>query len=539
MGPRSLEALLPQLPKRIAEGQPEELCEFIREKPQGSDAITLHDNDLTESNLPQSYNGLTSLSRIVTHLLLSEGDPADLLTQVRQLAALRLGLSMDSLVATSSQGQQIELWDYRTQTQPTLVARLPACEPADFGTFDETPLTLPEGPLPARPIPKDFAYLNLGKVGEPFSFSDALEASQDTQLSLPSFSEDRTTSSSSASASTTRDLSALTYNLALLNYKMFGFVPVRQAPHVPERRTAALRNVFGSDDIIAFQEIWNPPDGQRFAERADASGYRYFDPPKLHASNGLGIAIRKQLIAPGYPVTHRNFTFTEQLPREYLAATLSSLGFQRGIKRGFQIVQFTTPQRETIAIVNTHFTAYRENWRYRLSQAEDISKAIQSVEADTVILLGDLNGDIHYSGDTFTADDGEEVHGWLVNARSTPMISVYAELQDWTTIGFGQEFISKCYSQPISNRDQQCEPTWDHGNLVVRAQYPVSREPQARLDFILGRSRFTLNNLTSSRIFQEVFTLPGGNQMHISDHYGVRVKFTHALPTGSPSQPSP
>ena len=71
MGPRSLEALLPQLPKRIAEGQPEELCEFIREKPQGSDAITLHDNDLTESNLPQSYNGLTSLSRIVTHLLLS------------------------------------------------------------------------------------------------------------------------------------------------------------------------------------------------------------------------------------------------------------------------------------------------------------------------------------------------------------------------------------------------------------------------------------------------------------------------------------
>ena len=126
-----------------------------------------------------------------------------------------------------------------------------------------------------------------------------LEASPDTQLSLPSFSEDRTTSSSSASASTTRDLSALTYNLALLNYKMFGFVPVRQAPHVPERRTAALRNVFGSDDIIAFQEIWNPPDGQRFAERADASGYRYFDPPKLHASNGLGIAIRKQLIAPG------------------------------------------------------------------------------------------------------------------------------------------------------------------------------------------------------------------------------------------------
>ena len=93
---------------------------------------------------------------------------------------------------------------------------------------------------------------------------------------------------------------------------------------------------------------------------------------------------------------------------------------------------------ETIAIVNTHFTAYRENWRYRLSQAEDISKAIQSIETDTVILLGDLNGDIHYSGDTFTADDGEEVHGWLVNARSTPMISAFADLQDWSPLDSGK-----------------------------------------------------------------------------------------------------
>ena len=80
---------------------------------------------------------------------------------------------------------------------------------------------------------------------------------------------------------------------------MFGFLPVRQAPHVEERRMEALRNVYGSDDIVAFQEIWNPPDGQRFAERADASGIVILTPPKIHASNGLGIAIRKDLIAPG------------------------------------------------------------------------------------------------------------------------------------------------------------------------------------------------------------------------------------------------
>ena len=72
---------------------------------------------------------------------------------------------MDSLVATLGQGKQIDLWDYRTQTQPTLVARLPACAQADFGTFNKTPLTLPEGPLPARPIPKALDYLNLGKIG--------------------------------------------------------------------------------------------------------------------------------------------------------------------------------------------------------------------------------------------------------------------------------------------------------------------------------------------------------------------------------------
>ena len=107
---------------------------------------------------------------------------------------------------------------------------------------------------------------------------------------------------------------------------------------------AALRNVFGSDDIVAFQEIWNPPDGRRFAGVQTLRDIVILT-PKHHASNGLGIAIRKHLIAPDYSVTHRNFTFTEQLPREYLAATLSSLGFQRGIKRGFQIVEFTTPQR--------------------------------------------------------------------------------------------------------------------------------------------------------------------------------------------------
>ena len=531
--------MLPQLPKTIADRPPEQLCELIKGENQGSGAMVLHNMALAGADLPQNYNGLTNLSRVVTHLLRKTSDSDELLTQVRKLAALRLGLSLDSLATALSPSKQIELWDYRNQIQPSLIARLPACEPADFGSFEKMASAFPQQPLPARPIPSHLTYLNLGAPGQTLSFREAAEASPDTQLGLPSSTENIAKPDADSPETTRRELSALTYNLALLDYKMFGFLPVRQAPHVAERRKEALRSVYGTDHIVAFQEIWGAADGQRFAEQADASGYRYFDPSKFHASNGLGLAIRKDLIAPNQPVSHRNFTFTKQIPREYLAATVSSLGFQRGIKRGFQLVEFTTPQGETVAIVNTHFTAYRENWRYRLSQAEDISKVVQLIEADTVIVLGDLNGDIHYSSDTFRTEDGEEIHGWLVNARSTPMLLAFAQLQDWSTVGFGPDFIRNCYTQSISKRDQQCEPTWDHGNLLVRAQYPQSREPQSRLDFILGRSRFPLQHVRSSRAFQETFRLPDGSEMHISDHYGVRVNLIHALPKSAPTQTSP
>ena len=89
--PRSLEAFLPQIPQRIADSPPEQLCEFLSSEPQGSGAIALHDNDLAEADLPQSYNELITLSRIVTHLLLSESDATDLSPKFVNLPPSGLG----------------------------------------------------------------------------------------------------------------------------------------------------------------------------------------------------------------------------------------------------------------------------------------------------------------------------------------------------------------------------------------------------------------------------------------------------------------
>ena len=175
-GPRSLDAMLHQLPKTITDLTPEQLCELIKDESNGSGATVLHNLELAEADLPQSYYGLTNLSQVVTHLLRNTSDSDELLTQVRKLAALRLGLSVDSLATALSPSKQIELWDYRNQTQPTLIARLPACEHADFGSFEKMPSAFPQQPLPARPIPNHLTYLNLGEPGQTLSFRDAADA---------------------------------------------------------------------------------------------------------------------------------------------------------------------------------------------------------------------------------------------------------------------------------------------------------------------------------------------------------------------------
>ncbi len=529
--PRTLETLNRYLDTKVATQPLEQLCDTLKTPLAVEKPVVDLTESFTLSGLPKTHQDLETLSRLAAQLIRSQQSAEIVAEQVIALSALRFGVKENNLQAVGLSSAQIEGWDFRNATLPALIARLPACRYSDFGTLSSAKTIEDSTPLPAQKLPESLSYLKLSKAGQAISFRDAENMPLDIKPDVPNSMVLPEPPATEAPTVATRALTALTYNLALLDYKIFGFLTVRQAPHVKERREFLLNATFGEDDIIALQEVWNPVDGHRFSKQAALTGYRYFDPPKGHASNGLGLAIRESLISSTHPVRHRNHTFVDQVPREYLAATLSSLGFQRGIKRGFQIVEFETPDGETIAVINTHFTAYRENWRYRLSQAEQLSKVVRKLDADTVILMGDLNGDIHYSEDIFRTGAGEKSSEWLVNARSTPLITAFAQLNDWSTLGFGEDFIATCYTLPLAERDQRCEPTWDHSNLLVKAQYPSPQEPQSRLDFVFGRSKFPLTKIVTERTFRVPFVLPNGLSMHSSDHFGIRVALSHAIAT--------
>ena len=157
--------------------------------------------------------------------------------------------------------------------------------------------------------------------------------------------------------------------------------------------------------------------------------------------------------------------------------------------------------------------------------------------SDVVILLGDLNGDIHYSADTFTNPNGRASTGWTPNAYSTPLLTAGAGLDDWSTIGLGERFIQECYGLSLEARDSRCLPTWDHSNNVVNKQYDVPNEPQGRLDFILGRSNRPILKPKATLVFSEKVTLANGEQSHLSDHMGVRVELRYD--PEPPSDPIP
>ena len=518
--PRSIDNHRTQLAPEIQSLSIDELCKKADAFPQlgNLDYSPPGSGDELSPKTLEGFESLSLLSAIAAHQLHTKS-PSYQLDKFEHLAAQRLGIGVRNLAVTLTADRRLSLWFMGIPESPRLIARLPACTPSDFNREALLPAS-PSTPLSEVKTDHLAAYLNLGQNGIPFIWDD-LHSGQ-WQPKLGTF----TPPALRQSPPTPRyngKLSLLTFNTALLDYKIFGFLSVKYAPLVPERRQKILENIYKTDDIIGLQELWQPSEADHFEKAATSQGYRFFNPTKTHASNGLALAIREDLVDTSSPVAHDVYTFEAQLPKEFYAARLTSFGIDRGIKRGFQIVTFKHVDGFSVSVANVHYTAYSNNWRLRIKQAQQFASVIRSLKSEVVIALGDFNGDIHYSEDSFITSNGEAVPEWFANSYSTPLFGIAAGLDDWSTIGLGAEVLKQCYALPLRERDDRCAPTWDHQNTVVQAQYPVSGEPDARLDFIFGRSELPIQPPITSLAFTEKVPLSNGELSHLSDHYGVRV----------------
>ena len=524
--PQSLEPISQHIPPELRKIPASELCTALDSMPEQKPIHYSLDKFISaDAKLPTSHEQLRWLNLLAAHSLLSPA-PKEHVKRFAEAAAQRLGFGSEQLSVELGPDGRLYLWNLRIVETPRQIGRFPACAAKDFN---------PKALLAARPtaspeqvaLPTNLAYLKIGDSANQATWSTLQKQTEFKTASIPPVFALENSTLSSDFPKANKLLKLLTYNTALLNYKIFGFIPVRFAPLVEERRSAILEAVFLHDDIVALQELWEPVDGDIFAQEAHKRGFAYFNPSKAHASNGLGLAIRRSIIDPSSAVTHDVYTFNEQIPKEYWAASWSSFGLKTGIKRGFQAVSFSTRNNVSITVINTHFTAYRENWRMRLTQAKQLASFARAQETDIVIVLGDLNGDIHYAANTFTNPLGEESFDWTPNAFSTPLLAAAGGLDDWSTIGFGEDFPTECYSLALEKRDRRCHPTWDHANTVVRQQYEIAREPQGRLDFILGRSNRPISPPKTTLVFSEKAKLKNGIESHLSDHFGVRVELRY------------
>lgn len=524
--PLSLARIEQQLDVSKDDGPVESLCDTPR-APLLSDLVasSIERAKLEHSTMPNSYLELASLSRITSSLLESKHS-AHTLATVKALVALRYGYPLEKIqVKPTPDG--FEAWYLPTSTTSFRLAKLPACEAYDFSHLAPA-LRTRSDLLPAFEITEDIHYLGLGDIGSRPTWDDLLDDQHKAKKLKPpptprlEFSQWVTAERTSGQEF---DLSLLTYNTGLLDYEIFGSFTVAEVPYLEERLTPLLERIFIEDDIIAFQEIWRPTDAEKFFETAKERGYSYFDTPKHHASNGLGIAVKRELIDHRKPLTHEVITFTDILLREYLGATWTTFGAVRGVKRGFQALSFSLVTGQSITVINSHFTAYHKNWTYRIKQARQLASYARNVNSDIVVVLGDFNGDLHYQSGVGYYDTDYSESDWYANAFSTPLLKTAGKLDDWSSFGFNHTDLDQCYRLPLIKRDTSCVATWDiQTNKLVTDQYATPNGPSERLDHIFGRIKGqSLISIESELALRDEVSLGNGLSRPLSDHYGVRV----------------
>lgn len=330
-------------------------------------------------------------------------------------------------------------------------------------------------------------------------------------------------------------LSVLSYNVALLDVSLFGFVPFTATPHLEARRALLPNAIFSQGyDVIGLQELWSPGDFARFRAAAQAAGYWLVGSSRDGFTDGLALAVKRALSAGPSSVWFEHYS--ENSANEFFPAP--------GFSRGFLAAHFDSPSLGSTVVYVTHTAAFPDAYQLRMRHARELGLDVRArVRSDELLLLlGDFNAAPYYRADTWALPDGRQQGGWYANTLSYPMILHYTGASDLALRGRSASDLdlditasdavpsnpSRALSVPFGDASYCASAPREafsatDCNRLYFDQYAGTEFP-ARLDYVFGRDGAQRLHVAESRL---AFTDPvayDGVMGPLSDHYGQLVR---------------
>lgn len=420
-------------------------------------------------------------------------------------------------------------------------SKKPQGSPSDLGALPADNVRLAESPalswlVPALP------------GGEQATAADLLRAPPTpTTAPDPSALLVATQADNAARANAGVPLRLLSYNVALLDVDLLGFIPYKRTPFLDERRPELPELILGAGyDVLTLQEVWLPQDLSAFLVEAEEKGYRGFHGPREQYKDGVLTLVRADLIAPGTePQVHAE-PYEAQDPLEYFPGP--------HMKRGFVEVAFEHPTLGRVLIYNTHMLAWPANWPVRMAQARQLGRRVAAqTGADGLAFVGgDMNAASYYPKDTWVRPEDGPEDGWWANTLSYGLLLHYGGLtdlyvrgrpaeeatQDVTLGGKLGELIDASADGRVDLTAHCADllyPTHHTAtdcNVLYAMQYKDTEYP-ARMDLVLAADPQGRVYVAGARTaFTERQSFGGGPEMEPSDHLGVEVELKVAPPGG-------
>lgn len=329
-------------------------------------------------------------------------------------------------------------------------------------------------------------------------------------------------------------LSVLTYNVALLDVSLFGFVPFTSTPHLDARRPLLAAAIFSQGyDVIGLQELWGSADVARFRQAAEAAGYWLVTSPRDGYTDGLALAVRRGVAAAPESVWFEHYS--ENSANEFFPAP--------GLSRGFLGARIQSASLGPVVVYVTHTAAFPSAYQLRMRHARELGLDVQRrVRADELLfLLGDFNAAPYYRADVWTLPDGAAEPGWYANTLSYPVLLHYTGARDLAVQGRSMADVdlditaadavpstpSRALAVPFGV-DGYCATaprdafSGTDCNALYFEQYAGTEFP-ARLDYVFGRGGARIHVAESRLAFTDPVAYDGVTGP-LSDHYGQLVR---------------
>ncbi len=180
-----------------------------------------------------------------------------------------------------------------------------------------------------------------------------------------------------------KNIKILTFNLALLDIRLFGISLVKPAKYIQERLEKIPENILSLDaDILTFQEIYNKGH-QELLIKAFKKDYPFYARSELFGfrMNGGLMTFSK------FPI----------IKSRYVPFVLNTLDEMIVVQRGFLETSIEVPYFGRVHITNVHMTsggaffdqAAKESQYLRTIQMKQVLRRSQN--KNNVIILGDFN----------------------------------------------------------------------------------------------------------------------------------------------------